>query len=93
LRGWVYEIIKIYSEKFTTNNSENNYKLSYTPKPHLHPFLPEAVLDNPELVLVKIKSHKHWNLPPRKKVTNKKKPTQTASAFSFLYVGNIIFDY
>jgi hypothetical protein len=28
----VYETIKIYSEKFTTNNSENNYKLSYTPK-------------------------------------------------------------
>jgi hypothetical protein len=35
----VYETIKIYSEKFTTNNSENNYKLSYTPKPHpLHTF-------------------------------------------------------
>jgi len=26
----VYEKIKIYSEKFITNNSENNYKLSYT---------------------------------------------------------------
>jgi hypothetical protein len=26
----VYEIIKIYSEKFITNNSENKYKLSYT---------------------------------------------------------------
>jgi hypothetical protein len=36
VEGWVvYETIKIYSEKFTTNNSENNYKLSYTPK-HIH---------------------------------------------------------
>jgi len=33
----VYEKIKIYSEKFTTNNSENNYKLSYTPKPSHQP--------------------------------------------------------
>jgi hypothetical protein len=36
----VYEIIKIYSEKFTTNNSENNYKLSYTPKPPNPPSSP-----------------------------------------------------
>ena len=28
--GMVYEIIKIYSEKFITNNSENKKKLSYT---------------------------------------------------------------
>ena len=28
----VYETIKIYSEKFITNNSENNQKLSYTHK-------------------------------------------------------------
>jgi len=28
----VYEIIKLYSEKFTTNNSENKQELSYTPK-------------------------------------------------------------
>jgi hypothetical protein len=33
----VYETIKIYSEKFTTNNYENNYKLSYTPKLTYHP--------------------------------------------------------
>jgi hypothetical protein len=28
----VYETIKLYSEKFTTNNSENKQELSYTPK-------------------------------------------------------------
>jgi hypothetical protein len=47
LGGLVYEIIKIYSEKFTTNNSENNYKLSYTPKPPNPPSSPEPFQKHP----------------------------------------------
>jgi hypothetical protein len=39
----VYETIKIYSEKFTTNNSENNYKLSYTHKLANNPTAPELI--------------------------------------------------
>jgi hypothetical protein len=39
----VYETIKLYSEKFTTNNSENKQELSYTPKLANNPTAPEPI--------------------------------------------------
>jgi hypothetical protein len=70
--GWVvYETIKIYSEKFTTNNSENNYKLSYTPKPlYTTSFL------NWSWIILKHPGKTRTHLPEIK-ITNKKKDNQT----------------
>jgi hypothetical protein len=52
--------------KIITNNSENNYKLSYTPKPHpIHPSPShQEIIQNPP---------DKTRTTPRKKVTNKKK--------------------
>jgi hypothetical protein len=47
--------------KIITNNSENNYKLSYTPKPLSAPFPTRTPGNNPET------SKQNQNHPPRKK--------------------------
>jgi len=74
LRGVVYETIKIYSEKFTTNNSENNYKLSYTPKPLPQPTARLSSRTSP-LQFWTAKLFKEIRTPSRKNSNNKKSPT------------------
>ena len=68
----VYETIKIYSEKFITNNSENNLKLSYTPK-HSNSLLYvqdaraiTSITATPDKNFMKIGNH-----PPEKKKQNR----------------------
>jgi hypothetical protein len=76
----VYETFKIYSEKFTTNNSENNYKLSYTPKlPHQPTAHTSSRTITPQLLTDKLIKEKETH--PRNKNNKQKKRQPFLVAF------------